>query len=93
MEVGEIIVYRNVYPSKASPVEFSSGGGSSDNKGFNTVSVNRPAVLTGMTSAWLGLLGSGFSIRQEMDQQYRKLQRPPRSGSDLSNEAGQRRQP
>ncbi|WP_219837165.1 hypothetical protein [Paenibacillus sp. R14(2021)] len=51
MEVGDIIVYRNVYPSTTSPVEFSSGGGSSDNTGFNTVSANRPAVLTETTSA------------------------------------------
>lgn len=62
MEVGDIIVYRNVYPSRASPVEFSSGGSSSDNTALYTVSVSRPAVLTGMTSAWLGLLGTAFQF-------------------------------
>jgi hypothetical protein len=66
MEVGDIIVYQNVYPSKAPPIEFSSGGGSSNNTGFNTVSVKRPAVLTGVTSDWLGLLGTAFQFNEKI---------------------------
>lgn len=62
MDVGGIIVYRNAYPPRGgeSPVGFSSGGGSTDNTGFNTVRASRPAVLTGTTSTWLSVLGTAF---------------------------------
>ncbi|QHT60962.1 hypothetical protein GXP70_14070 [Paenibacillus lycopersici] len=62
MEVGDIIVYRDRNPSLDSPVEFSSGGSSSDHSGYNSMRMTRPAALTATSSAWLGLLGKDFQF-------------------------------
>ncbi|MFB9275638.1 hypothetical protein [Cohnella cellulosilytica] len=61
--VGEIIVYRPVWPpetSKEPPVRMSMAGSSSDHGGRAVVSVNRQVTLTGLTSAWLEKLGDSF---------------------------------
>ncbi len=66
--VGEIIVYRPAWPpdsSKEPPVRMSSAGSSSDRGGRVVVSVNRPATLSEVSSAWLEKLGDSFRYELE----------------------------
>ncbi|RED64893.1 hypothetical protein [Cohnella lupini] len=63
-EVGEIIVYRNVWPmsEKERPFLFSSGGSSSDNSGYGTIRIDKPIKLTSVNSRLLDRLGDRFQF-------------------------------
>lgn len=67
-DIGEIVVYRERWPLR-SPVKplivMNSGSSSSDYEGTATVTLKRPAKLTGVSSAWLEKLGSSFEYELE----------------------------
>lgn len=41
------------------PVQWTSGGGSSDHKGYNKAAIQRPVRLTGLSSAYLDMVKAG----------------------------------
>ncbi|WP_080840235.1 hypothetical protein [Cohnella massiliensis] len=67
-EIGEIVVYRNAWPSNAAepPVQMSSAGSGSDHAGFADVRTTKPVTLVGVSSRWLEKLGTYFEYEVKL---------------------------
>ncbi|MBB6733593.1 hypothetical protein [Cohnella zeiphila] len=61
-DIGEIRIFRQTAPSSGekSPISSLSSSSSSDGTGTASMTVKRPVTLTGISSAWLPVLGNAF---------------------------------
>ncbi|CAI6085920.1 hypothetical protein [Cohnella sp. JJ-181] len=60
MEIGEMIVYRDKPQSEGDPLKYAGGSSSNDGSGNAVFTTDKFVTLTGLSSAYLGELGSSF---------------------------------